>query len=373
MKRFALLGSTGSIGVQTLELCRLWQVRPVALAAHRNVALLEAQAREFQPKLVAVANPQAAAELRIRLADTPIAVTDDITQAAQVECDIVLNAIVGVAGLPATLAALDAKRDIALANKESLVVAGSFIMEAANRAGVRIIPVDSEHSAISQCLQGNDFKDVKSITLTASGGPFYQRTRAQLASVTAADALAHPTWLMGPKITIDCATMMNKGLELIEAMHLFGLPPEQIEVTIHRQSIVHSMVNFRDGATLMQAGVPDMRVPIAYALTYPNRVPTATQTIDWTTQQPLTFAPPDTETFGCLALARQAAQNGQAACVVLNAANECAVEAFLAGKAKFLDIENIVAAQLQQHRATVGNAADCLALDAEVRRSITNK
>ncbi|MCL2546632.1 MAG: 1-deoxy-D-xylulose-5-phosphate reductoisomerase [Oscillospiraceae bacterium] len=369
-KRLSILGSTGSVGTQALELCRQWHLRPVALAAHRNVALMERQAREFRPQLVAMSDTQAAAELRVKLADTDIIVADDATEAVIVDCDIVLNAVVGVAGLPLTMAAIHTGHDVALANKESLVAGGQFVMQAAQRAGVQIIPMDSEHSAIFQVLAGQDVADVQSVILTASGGPFFGMDRGQLRDVTKNDALAHPTWRMGGKITIDSATLMNKGLELIEAMHLFGLQPAQVDAVIHRQSIIHSMVQFRDGATLMQAGLPDMRLPIAYALTHPQRWENGVEMVDWRAQSPLTFAVPDEETFGCLRLAKQAMCADQATCVVLNAANECAVEAFLQDKIGFLDIEAIVAEQLGQLYGQVNNIEDCLALDVEIRKKL---
>ncbi len=370
MKKLIIFGSTGSIGVQTLDILKSWGWAPVALTAGRNVDLLERQAREFRPQMVAVADKTAAAALRVRLADTGVVVSDNLFDVLDCECDMVLNAIVGVAGLPFTLAAIAAGRDVALANKESLVVGGEYVMQAVQRKGVALLPVDSEHSAIFQCLQGAARSEVKNITLTASGGPFYGKSRGQLAAYTAADALAHPTWNMGAKITVDCATMMNKGLELIEAMRLFGLAPQDIGVTVHRQSIVHSMVTFCDGATLAQLGVADMRVPIAYALSYPRRLDTPVPCVDWSTASTLTFAPPDEQTFGCLRLAKQAAAAGQAACVVLNAANEVAVADFLAGRVGFLDIEALVAQQLAADWPAVASADDCLALDAEVRKKM---
>lgn len=346
MKMLSILGSTGSIGVQTLKVAENlgWGVAALA-AGGKNLTLLEEQARKWKPKLVAVGDSAAAAALKLRLADTGITVAageEAVLEAASIPCDIVLNAIVGIAGLRPTLAAIEAGRTVALANKETLVTGGELVMAAARNKGVSILPVDSEHSAIFQSLQGVPAGSRFRILLTASGGPFFGKTRAELARITPADALCHPNWSMGQKITVDSATLMNKGLEVIEAVHLFGLPPEQIEVLVHRQSILHSAVELEDGAVIAQLGTPDMAIPIQYALTYPERKPSPAPRLSLFEVGSLTFERPDTETFSCLATCVEAIKRGGLAPAVANGANEKAVELFLKEKISFLQIGDLV-------------------------------
>lgn len=345
-RHISILGSTGSIGRQSLEVIAACGMTVAALTAHRDVERMEEQARRFRPELVAMMDPAAAAELRLRLADTPIKVysgMEGLTAAAISGADTVITAVVGVVGLRPTLTAIEGGKRIALANKETLVCAGELVMGQAREHGAEIIPVDSEHSALFQSLQGcADRGEVKRLILTASGGPFFGRTRAELERVTLADALKHPNWSMGAKITVDSATMMNKGLEFIEAMRLYELPPEKISVVVHRESIVHSLVEYCDNAMIAQLGTPDMRLPIQYALTYPNRTPGVAEPLDLLKCGSLTFAPPDEENFPCLALAKEAARIGGTATAVLNGANEEAVGLFLEGKLGFMDIPRLV-------------------------------
>ncbi|MCD8354548.1 MAG: 1-deoxy-D-xylulose-5-phosphate reductoisomerase [Clostridiales bacterium] len=352
MRTISLLGSTGSIGRQSLDVIAASGMSVAALTANRSVDLLEQQARQFHPKLVVCYDPAAAAELKLRLADTDVRVAsgmEGLLEAATLpEADTVLTAVVGMVGLRPTLAALREKKRIALANKETLVCAGELVMRTAKEYGAEIIPVDSEHSALFQCLQGShDHGELKRLILTCSGGPFFGKTREELAHYTRADALKHPTWKMGAKITIDCATLMNKGLEFIEAMRLYQVAPEQITIAIHRQSIVHSLVEFRDNAILAQLGVPDMRLPIQYALTYPARTEGVAKELDLFDCPPLSFQKPDMETFQCLKLALGAARKPGVACAVLNGANEAAVGLFLQDKIKFLEIGELVARALE--------------------------
>ncbi|MBQ7714030.1 MAG: 1-deoxy-D-xylulose-5-phosphate reductoisomerase [Oscillospiraceae bacterium] len=375
-RSIALLGSTGSIGRQTLEVARELGVEVAALTANRSVDLLEQQARAFRPRLAVLCDADAANELRRRLADTDVEVMsgmDGLLAAATMdEADTLVTAVVGMIGLRPTLAAIERKKRIALANKETLVCAGELVMDAADRHGAELIPVDSEHSAIFQCLQGcRDRGEIKRLLLTCSGGPFYGLSRGELAGKTRADALRHPNWTMGAKITVDSATLMNKGLELIEAMRLYRLPLARVEAVIHRQSIVHSLVEFRDGALLAQLGTPDMKLPIRYALTYPNRAPSAEPPLDLLSCPPLTFAPPDEEAFRCLKLAKQAAAAGGTACAVLNGANEAAVGAFLAERIGFLDVPALVERALAEV-AQVSNPtlSDILEADRLSRASV---
>ena len=342
-KTISLLGCTGSIGRQTLEVARELGLQVAALAAHSSVDLLEAQAREFHPRLAVLYDDDAACALRRRLCDTDIEVrsgAEGLLAAAQAEeADTVVTAVVGSVGLEPTLAAIRLGRRIALANKETLVCAGELVMDAAKQYGAQIIPVDSEHSAIFQCLQGcHDQREVKRLVLTCSGGPFFGMTYAQLERMTPGDALKHPNWTMGAKITIDSATLMNKGLEVIEAMRLYDLPLDRVDTVIHRQSVIHSLVEFRDGAMLAQLGTPDMKLPIRYALTYPYRAETPDQTLDLLSCGPLTFSTPDAEAFPCLRIARQCAETGGTACAIMNGANEVAVARFLRGEVGFNDI-----------------------------------
>ena len=349
MKGIALLGSTGSIGTQSLDVCRMHGYRVVCLTANRRVDLMETQIREFRPDLVSMMDPVAADDLRTRVADTGTKVLSGMD--GLIECatysgaDTVLNAVVGMVGLQPTLAAIQAKKTLALANKETLVAGGHLVTNTAKAYGVDILPVDSEHSAIFQCLQGSPEKGaVKKLILTASGGPFFGKTLAELENVTAADALKHPNWDMGAKITIDSATMMNKGLEFIEAKWLFDLQPDQIEIVVHRQSVVHSAVEYQDYSVIAQLGVPDMRIPIQYALTYPARVPGVVPELDFTTLKLLTFDVADEETFRCLAACKKAIKKGGLGPCAANGANEEAVKLFLEDKIGFLDIGRLVEA-----------------------------
>lgn len=344
----SILGSTGSIGRQTLDVAEQMGLRVAALTAHASVERMEEQARQFRPRLAVLTDEAAAKDLAVRLADTDTRVLggfDALTEAATVpEADTVVTAVVGMVGLKPTLAAIKEKKRIALANKETLVCAGELVMDAADRYGAEIVPVDSEHSAIFQCVQGCvDRGEIKRLILTCSGGPFYGMTYDEVGKMTKADALKHPNWKMGPKITVDCATLMNKGLEVIEAMRLYRLPLEQVSVVIHRQSIVHSLVEYRDGAVLAQLGTPDMRLPIRYAMTYPNRGLNPAEPLDLLSCPPLTFAAPDREAFPCLAMAEEAATEGGTACAILNGANEEAVRLFLADRIGFHDIPRLVA------------------------------
>ena len=345
-KTISILGSTGSIGRQSLEVIAALGFSVGALSAHSSVDLMERQARQFKPQVVAMIDPSAAADLKVRLADTDIRVLsgmDGVVEAAtRPEAGTVITAVVGVAGLVPTLAAIDAGKRIALANKETLVCAGELVMARAREKGAEIIPVDSEHSALFQSLEGNSRGEVKRLILTASGGPFFGKKREELRNVTRAQALKHPNWSMGAKITIDSATMMNKGLEFIEAMRLYDMPPEKISVVIHRESIIHSLVEYCDGAVLAQLGAPDMRLPIQYALTWPERVPGPADPLDLLTCGALHFAPPDLEAFPCLALAIQAAKTGGTAPAAMNGANEVAVARFLADEIGFYDIPRLV-------------------------------
>ena len=346
-RSLSVLGSTGSIGRQTLEVAEQLSVRVAALTAGSNAERMAEQCRKFRPSLAVMATEQAADALRERIADLPIRVRsgmDGLIEAAELdEADTVVTAVVGMVGLKPTLAAIAKKKRIALANKETLVCAGELVMAAARASGAEIIPVDSEHSAIFQCLMGARGKEeLRRLILTCSGGPFFGKKPEELRGVTKVDALRHPNWRMGAKITVDCATLMNKGLEVIEACHLFGLPEEKIEVVIHPQSVIHSMVEFVDGAVLAQLGAPDMRVPIGYALGEPDRLAFGGERLDFTRMGALTFASPDTERFPCLAYAREALRLGGSAPVVLNGANEEAVAAFLRGEAKFGQIPLIV-------------------------------
>ena len=352
-KTIALLGSTGSIGRQTLEVVRELKLRVVALAAHSSVDLMEAQAREFGPRLAVLYDKAAAEELRQRLRDTDIEVLsgpEGLLAAAQAEeADTVVTAVVGSVGLEPTLAAIHLGRRIALANKETLVCAGELVMAAAKEYGVDIVPVDSEHSAIFQCLQGcADRREIKRLILTCSGGPFFGKSYDELETMTPAHALKHPNWSMGAKITIDSATLMNKGLEVIEAMRLYGLPLEQVDAVVHRQSVIHSLVEFRDGAVLAQLGTPDMKLPIRYAMTWPQRAASPEEPLDLLRCGALTFAPIDGDAFRCFSIARQCAREGGTACAIMNAANEEAVWAFLRGENSFNGIHRTVEAALNK-------------------------
>lgn len=343
MKGIALLGSTGSIGTQSLDVCRMHGYRVVCLTANRRVDLMETQIREFRPDLVSMMDPVAADDLRTRVADTGTKVLSGMD--GLIECatysgaDTVLNAVVGMVGLQPTLAAIQAKKTLALANKETLVAGGHLVTNTAKAYGVDILPVDSEHSAIFQCLQGSPEKGaVKKLILTASGGPFFGKTLAELENVTAADALKHPNWDMGAKITIDSATMMNKGLEFIEAKWLFDMPIDAIDIVVHRESVVHSAIAYQDNSVIAQLGVPDMRIPIQYALTYPRRLPSPVQELSLVDYGKLTFYAPDYDTFRCINVCKDAFAAGGLRPAAANGANEESVRLFLNGKIKFTDI-----------------------------------
>ena len=346
----SILGSTGSIGRQSLDIIsRLPGVKVAALTAGTSVERMAWQCREFRPELAVMATEAAAKELAQAISDLPTRISwgeAGLIEAATVpEADCVITAVVGMVGLKPTLAAIRAKKRIGLANKETLVCAGELVMAEAEKYGAEIIPVDSEHSAIFQCLMGSgDRREVKRLILTCSGGPFFGKSQEELKSVTKADALKHPNWTMGAKITIDCATLMNKGLEVIEAMRLYRMPLEQVDVVIHRQSIVHSMVEYVDGAVMAQMGAPDMRLPIQLALTYPERIACPVDGLDLLSCGPLTFSAPDLERFPCLALAFHCAKLGGTACPVMNGANEEAVAMFLRDEIGFYDIYRLVSA-----------------------------
>lgn len=354
VKCVSILGSTGSIGRQSLDVIEnLKEIQVAALTAGTNVQLMAQQCRQFHPQLAVMATREAAQELQAALTGekTQVAWGEDglIAAATIPEADCVITAVVGMVGLKPTLAAIRAGKRIGLANKETLVCAGELVMAEAEECGAEIVPVDSEHSAIFQCLMGcTDRREVKKILLTCSGGPFFDMDAADLKYVTKADALRHPNWKMGPKITVDCATLMNKGLEVIEAMRLYRVPLEQVEVLVHRQSIVHSLVEFTDGAVMAQLGAPDMRLPIQLALTYPRRMESPAPKLDLTQCAALTFCHPDLEKFPCLALAMQCAKRGGTVCPAMNGANEEAVALFLADKIGFYDIYRLVAQAVEQ-------------------------
>ena len=346
-KTITILGSTGSIGRQTLSVADELGLRVAALTAERNVDLMEAQCRKYRPKLAVLADEAAAEELKVRLADMNIRVlagAEALCEAATLpEADTVVVAVCGFAALRPTLTAIREKKRIALANKETMVCAGEIMQSAARESGAEIIPVDSEHSAIFQCLMGcRDRAEIKRLILTCSGGPFFGKTRESLACMTKSDALRHPNWKMGAKITVDCATLMNKGLEIIEAMRLYDLPLLKVEAVIHRQSVVHSLVEFVDGAVMAQLGVPDMRIPIQYALTWPDRLPSPVPELDFAALKHLSFDVADDETFGCLAAAKKAIRKGGLGPCAANGANEEAVRLFLQDKIGFLDIGRLV-------------------------------
>ncbi len=347
MKHISILGSTGSIGTQTLDvISKLGNIQVVALTAGSSVDKMAQQCRTFLPELAVMATKEAAEALQKEIADLPIRVSygeGGLIEAASLpSADCVITAVVGMVGLKPTLAAIKAHKRIGLANKETLVCAGELVMREARKEGIEIVPVDSEHSAIFQCLMGmSAHREIHKILLTCSGGPFFGKTKEQLQSVTRSDALKHPNWSMGAKITIDSATLMNKGLEVIEAMRLYDVPLEQIQVLIHRQSIIHSMVEFVDGGIMAQLGAPDMRLPIQLALTYPERYECPVERLDLTTT-PLTFSHPDLESFPCLQLAMVAAKQGGTACPVLNGANEAAVALYLQDQIGFYDIYELV-------------------------------
>lgn len=376
MKKIAVLGSTGSIGVQSLDVARKHGYRVTALTAGSNIERLEVQIREFHPVTAAVQDEKKAAELRASVADTETKVyggSEGICACAAASgADIVINAIVGLAGLRPTLAVLQTGTDLALANKESLVAGGHLVLDAVQQHGASLLPVDSEHSAIFQCLQGQPTnRALKKIILTASGGPFFGRKRAELENVTAAQALKHPNWSMGAKITIDSATMFNKGLELIEAVRLFDVTPEQVDIVIHRESIVHSLIEFDDNSVLAQLGLPDMRIPIQYALTYPERYASPVAELNLSACGQLTFYEPDYETFPCMAICKRAVAEDGLAPAAVNSANEEANRLFREGKIRFLDIPRLIeqAAQKAPRKADF-SVEDIFELDTLMRAEV---
>lgn len=377
MRTISILGSTGSIGTQTLEVVEvLGDIQVGAISGNHNIKLLEEQARKFCPRLVSVMDEDNAKELKSRLADTNckvVAGMDGLVEAATLaEADTIVTSVVGNVGLRPTFEAISAGKNIALANKETLVSAGQLVMDLAKKKGISIYPVDSEHSAIFQSLQGNKDNKIRRILLTASGGPFRGKTLDELKNVTAADALCHPNWSMGKKITIDSATLMNKGLEVMEAKWLFGVDTDQIEVLVHPQSIIHSAVEYEDGAIMAQLGEPDMRVPIQYALTYPKRVANPFPKIDFAKRAQLTFHHPDMDTFRCLALAYKALKIGGTMPTVLNGANEIAVAKFLSGKIGFLDIPALIEKTMEAYTVKENyTLEDLLEADAWARAYAT--
>ena len=372
MKRLSVLGSTGSIGTQTLDVCRNLGFEVVALAAGNNAELLEKQAREFKPKIVALYDEKAAKGLSIALSDTDITVLggeEGVLKAAAIDCDVVLNAVTGIAGLRPTITAIEAGNDVALANKETLVAGGKRVMDFAKERGVKILPVDSEHSAIFQCLQAKgDYARIQKLILTASGGPFFGKTLSELENMKPEDALAHPTWNMGRKVTIDSATMANKGLEIIEAAHLFGVPQNNIDVVIHRESIVHSLVEFTDNSVLAQLGVPDMRTPIQYALTVPERCESIVEHLDLAKIGTLHFYEQDNIAFPATDIARHALSIGKTATAAFNAADEIAVAAFLEGKIGFTDIPKILEKTVEKSFANGDSFEEVFETDKEARK-----
>ncbi len=376
MKKIAILGSTGSIGTQTLDIIEenpdCYQA--AVLTCGKNIELLGKQIEKHSPSLAVVMNENDAALMKKKYPHTEILYGMEglVTAAAETDCDMVLNSLVGMLGLTPTYYAIKAGKDIALANKETLVAGGELIMDAIYDQKVRLLPVDSEHSAIFQALQGNEQNDIKRIILTASGGPFRRYTTDQLEHITSSQALKHPNWKMGAKITIDSATMMNKGLEVIEARWLFNIPPDAIEVTVHPQSIIHSMVEYVDNSIIAQLGVPDMRIPISYALSYPKRLDNSYESIDFTKTGILTFETPDFNTFECLALAYEAIREGGSYPVVLNAANEVLVQQFLEDRISFLDIQNTIKKVIEQHEPEYHlNLETILEIDRNVRGDLT--
>jgi len=377
-KTISILGSTGSIGTQALDVCRKHSFRVTALAANKNTDLLEKQAREFKPEYVCIYDTGKYAEMSERLADMPVKVIcglDGLCEIASLEnADIILNSVVGMVGLKPTLTAINAGKDVALANKETLVAGGELVMSLAAEKNVKIFPVDSEHSAIFQCLQGNKREQLNKIILTASGGPFFGKSYEQLKTVTKFDALKHPNWNMGNKITIDSATLMNKGLEFIEAKWLFDLDPEQIEIIVHRQSVIHSAVEYNDFSVIAQLGVPDMKIPIQYALLYPERMTCPTKQLSLTDYGSLTFEKPDFETFKCLKAAIEAIKRGGAYPCLVNSANEEAVGAFLADRISFIEIGEIVSSILEKFESfEISSYEDVMRADKMAREYVRTR
>ena len=378
MKTITVLGSTGSIGTQALEVARKHNIKVKALASYSNTDLLAQQAIEFGAEYVCIYRDDKVNNLEERLSGNKVEILSGMNGLKAIASldgvDIMLNSVVGMVGLEPTLTAIEHKTDIALANKETLVTGGELVIKAAGRNGVRIFSVDSEHSAVFQCMQGNKREQVRKIILTASGGPFYGRKKSELENVTVADALNHPNWSMGNKITIDSATLMNKGLEFIEAMHLFGLKPEQIEIVVHRESVLHSAVEYNDCSVIAQMGVPDMKIPIQYALLYPERIECPVRPLSLTDYGTLTFAKPDYETFDCLRACIKAVTVGGTMPAIVNGANEAAVESFLSGKIGFLDIGKLVCGALEDlERKEVTELDDVLCADTAARKYVYEK
>lgn len=379
VRSLSILGSTGSIGTQALDVVRKLGLQVEALAAYHNVKLLEKQIREFHPKTVAVFEEKAAAELRTAVSDLSVRVLsgmEGLCEAASLPAaEVVLNSVVGMVGLRPTLAAIQAHKNVALANKETLVAGGALVMAAARKNGVKILPVDSEHSAIFQCLQGcPDEKALSRLILTASGGPFFGKNREELKAVTPEQALKHPNWDMGAKVTIDSATMMNKGLELIEASWLFDMPADRIDVVVHRESIVHSLIEYVDHSIIAQLGLPDMRIPIQYALTWPQRRPSPVGRLDFAKACTLSFYEPDYETFACLRACKTAMKRGGLAPAAANGANEVAVSLFLKNKISFLEIGSLVDEAMQrQPDAPAAGLNDILDADQAAREFVHYK
>lgn len=378
-ERLTILGSTGSIGTQSLDVARKHNIRIVSLTAGSNVELMEKQIREFRPERAALLSESAAEDLRARVADTDTKILSGIGGicecAVSENADTVLNSLVGIAGLLPTMRAIEAKKTIALANKETLVTGGQIVTRAAEENGVSILPVDSEHSAIFQCLQAAPpERSLKKILLTASGGPFFGRTRESLGDVTVEQAMNHPNWSMGAKITIDSATMMNKGLEIIEACWLFGVPEKDVQVVVHRESILHSAVVFDDNAVIAQLGLPDMRIPIQYALTYPERLPSPTPELDLASIQKMTFAEPDEDTFDCLSICREAIRRGGLYPTAANSANEEANLLFRKGRISFLEIGELVGEAMEScENIPDFTLSDVMAADRQAREFVLKR
>ena len=377
-KKVSILGSTGSIGTQSLEVCEKHGLKVVALAAHSSIEALEQQIRKYHPKYACIYNDEKYAELKRRISDVDVELLcgmEGLCRLASLEeADIILNSVVGMVGLLPTLTAIEAGKDIALANKETLVAGGELVMSAAAKKGVNIYPVDSEHSAIFQCLQGNKREQLSKIILTASGGPFFGRSYEELRNVTKEQALHHPNWDMGNKITIDSATLMNKGLEFIEAKWLFDLTPEQIEIVVHRQSVVHSAVEYNDYSVIAQMGVPDMKIPIQYALLYPDRMSCPTGRLSLTDYGKLTFEKPDLDTFKCLSAAIEAIRRGGSYPCLVNSANEEAVKAFLHDEIKFIDIGETVSSVLDSFEPSeIKSYDDVMSADKAARAYVRDR
>ena len=372
----SILGSTGSIGTQALDVARKLNLNICALTAYSNIDILEQQVREFKPSLAVVFSQEKAEEFRTKIADTDTQVLwgmDGLVEASVISsADMVLNSLVGMVGLTPTLSALNAGKDVALANKETLVAGGSLVMDAVKKNNVNMYPVDSEHSAIFQCLQGmNDKKELKKLILTASGGPFFGKTKDDLRNVTVKEALNHPNWSMGAKITIDSATMMNKGLEIIEASWLFDMPEDKIDVVVHRESIIHSMIQFVDNSVIAQLGLPDMRIPIQYAITYPNRLESPVNELDLAEIASLSFSKPDYSTFKCLTSCKEAIRMGGTAPAIANGANEVANKLFREGEIKFLEIGELVSDALHNVKKNeIERVEDVLNADKSARQYV---